>query len=146
MLIDMLLTSSFITDPLHFPANLHISNIDTILLPASPFQTLSQTPACHWSPWEQSPIFLQQRLSLNSPQNFLPTSSNAKTTSQPIHHRSTEKLKNESENSFHSEKSPLKAKPKVHKSVRSLIERPERDSIDDCKYLSNSLSCLDVSD
>lgn len=68
-----------------------------------------------------------------------------KTTSQPIHHLSTERLRNESVSSSPSERNPTKIKPTVHKSVKSLIERQDIEMIDDYKYFSNSLNCLDVS-
>lgn len=121
------------------------------IFPAPP--SLAHTQLGAWSPWEPSPLFFHQRQSLlTSPQvpSYLQRSSNninnAKTTSQPIHHPSTTKLKSENVNSSHSEKSPTKRKLNKQHSVKSLIDggTAEKDLIDDYKYLSNSLSCLDV--
>lgn len=103
-----------------------------------------------WSPWEPSPLFHQQRLSLISSQvpSFLQRStnsiSNARTTSQPIHQPLTTRQKSENaSSSSHSEKSPSKTKSKTHNSVKNLIEPPLIEK-NDFKYLSNSLNCLDA--
>lgn len=114
---------------------------------------LNQLGITAWSPWEPSPTFLQQRLSLRPPQNpsYLQqrssnSISNAKTTSQPTHHHSMMKARSENANCSPLAKNPLKQKLKIHNSVKSLIEQPLAEKILDVdyKYLSNSLSCLDV--
>lgn len=119
------------------------------MLPSS--QVLNQL-ATSWSPWEQSPLFLQQRHSLSSIQvpSYLLRSinsiSNVKTTSQPTHHPLATKARNENENSSPSERSPTSRKLKIHNSVKSLVNRPSREGnlMEDYKFLSNSLNCLDV--
>jgi hypothetical protein len=68
-----------------------------------------------------------------------------KTTSQPTPHPSTMvRPKNENASSSPSAKSPTKVKSKIHNSVKSLIDRQDKNLIDEYKFLSNSLNCLDV--
>lgn len=102
-----------------------------------------------WSPWEPSPLFHQQRLSVISSQvpSYLQHSTNsissARTTSQPIHQPLTTRQKSENASSSFSEKSPSKIKSKTHNSVKNLIDKPLIEK-DDFKYFSNSLNCLDA--
>lgn len=115
-----------------------------IVLLAPPSPAHSQPPPS-WSPWEPSPLFLQQRLSLTSqaPSYLQLVTNNAKITFQPTPHPSMKRIKSENASSSLSERSPAKAKSRIHNSVKSLIHRPLVEK-DDFKYFSNSLNCLDV--
>lgn len=120
-----------------------------------PLQALSQQ-SVSWSPWEQSPLFLQQRQSLMSASSFLQRSTNsinnAKTTFQPIHPPSTTRPKSENASCSHSAKSPARLKRRIHNSLKMIMRGTEhqnithgrKDLVDDYKYLSNSLNCLDI--
>lgn len=117
-------------------------------------QQTSLTPALSaatWSPWDlQSPIFLHQSLSLTSPQStikYLPSTDSTRITSPPTHHHLVTRPRSENDDYLVLGRSPTKAKSKVHKSMKSLIDQPssiERDLIDDLKHFSSSFNCLDA--
>lgn len=106
--------------------------------------------AATWSPWEPSPIFLQQSLSLTSPQlitKYLPSIDTTRIISPPTHRRLATRPRSENDDYLGLERSPIRAKSRIHKSMKSLIDQPskiESDLIDDLKHFSSSFNCLDA--
>lgn len=131
-----------------------------ILIKANIFSTFTQQAhsllarnqlEASWSPWEPSPLFLQQRFSLtSSTPDYLQRStssisnSSAKIISQQTPHLSMAKPKGENVDSFPSEKSPARRKLKTLNPADDRRMSEEKSSTDDYKYLSNNLPILDV--
>ena len=128
------------------------------------FSPISNQPMATWSPFNlDHPLFHQQRLSLT---NIIPTisqqhssNSNLKMPPPPTAHQSVKNLKNENGSCslLEAAKSPAKPKSRIHNSVNSLILRSKpsdqqhhqhhkhhQTCIDNYKYFSNSMTCLDA--
>lgn len=120
-----------------------------------------------WSPWDQSPLFLQQQHSLTSqsqPQvsvqskisKYLQSLNKIMTTTNPPHpHRPTMPIRKESVDYSILERSQsARAKSKIlnntysSKSLTTDDDRRESffDHIEQNKYFSNSLNCLNMKD
>lgn len=134
----------------------------SFLAPSSIVASLPLT----WSPWDQSPLFLQQRLSLTPKatqqlsvqtkiSKYLQSLGNVMTSTLPHHPPQTIPIKSENVDcSISGKKRPTKTKQKTLNSTfssRSLTSDKEnnaitQDLVEKNKYFSNSLNCLNMKD